>query len=239
MVESERRFTADAAHELRTPIAAIRAQAQVAQTVVDDVLRRRALTRTLEGCDRAAHLIDQLLVLSKLDADGDARPARTSVDLSDVVRSVAADLAPQAFRQGQTLELDAPAACRSVGDATLLAVLARNLIDNALRYSPEGARVDVAVRSDRGRVMLSVEDGGPGLAEADRQRLGERFFRVAGSAASGSGLGWSIVRRIADVHGAELRVERSDSLGGLAVRVRFPAESAAPPAFGVARPAQV
>ena len=229
MVESERRFTADAAHELRTPIAAIRAQAQVALTVVDDGLRRRALARTLEGCDRAAHLIDQLLVLSKLDADAEARPARTNVDLSEIVRSVAAELAPQALHQGQTLELDAPAPCCSVGDATLIAVLVRNLIDNALRYSPEGARVNVAVRVDLDRPVLTVEDGGPGLAEADRQHLGERFFRVPGSGASGSGLGWSIVRRIAEVHAADWQVDRSAALGGLAVRVRFSAAAASPP----------
>ena len=226
MVEAERRFTADAAHELRTPIAAIRAQAQVAQSVADDGLRRRALAQTLEGCDRAAHLIDQLLVLSKLDADNDTRPTRASVDLSDIVRNVAAELAPLALQAGQALELDAPTPCRSVGDATLLAVLARNLIDNALRYSPEGARVNVAVLPERDRVVLSVEDGGPGLAEADRHRLGERFFRVPGSAASGSGLGWSIVRRIAEVHGAEWQVDRSAALGGLAVRVRFSAAAA-------------
>jgi two-component system, OmpR family, sensor histidine kinase QseC len=224
MVESERRFTADAAHELRTPVAGIRAQAQVALSVADDGVRRRALTRTLEGCDRASHLIDQLLILSRLDADAQARPSSENVDMSELVRSVAAELAPMALRQGQTLELDAPAPCCSLGDATLLAVLVRNLIDNALRYSPEGARVHAAVRSERDKVIVSVEDGGPGLADDDRVRLGERFFRVPGSAATGSGLGWSIVRRIAEVHGAALHVDRSASLGGLAVRVCFGAQ---------------
>jgi len=99
----------------------------------------------------------------------------------------------------------------------------RNLVDNAVRYAPAGAAVQVAVRREGAQVMLQVDDGGPGLAEADLARLGERFFRVPGSAAPGSGLGWSVVRRIAEVQGAALEAGRSPSLGGLRVTVRWPA----------------
>lgn len=219
MVESERRFTADAAHELRTPIAGIRAQAQVALAAGDDGQRRHALLRTLEGCDRAARLIDQLLILARLDADGSA--ALGAVELDRLVRGVAAELAPEALRQGQVLELDAPMPCVVSGDPTLLAVLVRNLIDNALRYSPPEARIRVDVRIVAGATVLSVEDSGPGVTEADREHLGERFFRIPGSVAGGSGLGLSIVRRIAAVHGAVLELRRSESLGGLAARVVF------------------
>jgi len=101
-------------------------------------------------------------------------------------------------------------------------VLVRNLVDNALRYSPAGARVIVGVSGAQGGVRLTVDDDGPGMRESDMPRLGERFFRVLGSAHSGSGLGWSIVRRVADAHGAVLRIGRSSRLGGLSVGVEFP-----------------
>jgi two-component system sensor histidine kinase QseC len=225
LLESERRFTADAAHELRTPIAAIRAQAQVALGEADDARRRHALQATLEGCDRATRLVEQLLTLARLEAD--AVPSTHVVDLAAVVRDVVAAAAPRSLARRQDLELDAAAGCGVRGDATLLAVLARNLVDNAVRYSPDGARIRVGVRRVGPRVELSVEDGGPGLTAEQTTRLGERFFRVTGSSASGSGLGWSIVRRIAAAHGMEVDVARSAALGGLAVRLHAPAATAA------------
>ena len=217
LLESERRFTADAAHELRTPIAAIRAQAQVALGEADDARRTHALKNTLEGCDRATRLVEQLLTLSRLEAV--TAPAMAAVDLSALTQRVVAELAPKALAKNQTLEFEAAEPCSVPGNETLLTVLVRNLIDNAVRYSPASAQVKVSVRQQAGRVVLSVEDSGPGLAEADRNRLGERFFRVPGSSESGSGLGWSIVRRIAAVHRLDLQVETSAELGGLAIRV--------------------
>jgi two-component system, OmpR family, sensor histidine kinase QseC len=221
LMDSERRFTADAAHELRTPIAAIRAQAQVALGEPDAAARRHALDATLAGCDRAARLVDQLLTLSRLEEAGAAVPHEL-LDLAALVRREAAALAPAAIDKGQTLDVEAEA-CTVRGDATLLAVLVRNLVDNAIRYSPPGARVAVTVAAHSGRVQLRVQDGGPGLADADRQRLGERFFRVLGSGQGGSGLGWSIVRRIAAVHAWTLQVGVSAALGGLDVGVEGPA----------------
>lgn len=217
LLEAERRFTADASHELRTPIAAIRAQAQVALNETDDALRRHALHNTLAGCDRATRLVEQLLTLSRLEA-ADA-PAMGDVDLSALARQVAANLAPKAIAKGQTLELDAPTPCHLPGNDTLLAVLVRNLVDNALRYSPPAAHIQVTVREHDGQCLLRVEDSGPGLEEAERDRLGERFFRVPGNPEAGSGLGWSIVKRIAAVHRLQVRVERSTELGGLGVWV--------------------
>ena len=226
LLEAERRFTADAAHELRTPIAAIRAQAQVALGEADDARRRHALQATLEGCDRATRLVEQLLTLARLEAD--TKPSTQVVDLAAIARDVVAAAAPRSLARRQDLELDAPAACGVRGDATLLAVLVRNLVDNAVRYSPDGARVRVGVRRAGARVELAVEDGGPGLAPEQLSRLGERFFRVTGSSASGSGLGWSIVRRIAAAHGMSVDVARSAELGGLAVRVGAAAADTAP-----------
>ncbi len=217
LLDSERRFTADAAHELRTPIAAIRAQAQVALGEAEPGARRRALESTLEGCDRLVRLVEQLLTLSRLEAASPQSGVRA--DLAAIVRRVAADLAPKAISKEQALELRAEDGSWIAADETLLGVLVRNLVDNALRYSPRGARIVLTVRTEQGKAVLRVEDSGAGMMEAERRRLGERFFRVAGNAESGSGLGWSIVRRIAANTGLEISAQRSAALGGLAVVV--------------------
>ena len=225
LLESERRFTADAAHELRTPIAAIRAQAQVALGATADAERSHALQATLRGCDRATRLVEQLLTLSRLESG--ARHALVDVDLAALARQVVADAAPLALDKRQAIEVDAAAEpCTVRGDATLLSVMIRNLVDNAVRYSPSGAVVKLAVSRAQGVVRLSLDDSGPGMSPADIERVGERFFRVIGSGQDGSGLGWSIARRIATVHRAVVRVARSASLGGLSVEVEFPAEGA-------------
>ena len=224
LLESERRFTADAAHELRTPIAAIRTQAQVALSEPDAAQRRHALQATLAGCDRATRLVEQLLTLSRLEAQGGSSPH--VVDLAAVVRQVVADVAPRALAKDQSLDLDAAQACPVAADDTLLAVLVRNLVDNAVRYSPAEARVHVSVQRQGDSVQVSVEDSGPGLPPDVQQRLGQRFYRPPGQAESGSGLGWSIVRRIAAVLGVEVTLSASTALGGLAVQVRVPAARA-------------
>jgi two-component system sensor histidine kinase QseC len=225
MVATERRFTADAAHELRTPIAAIRAQAQVALGAGTDTEQRdRALHFTLAGCDRATRLVQQLLTLARLESTATSTvTSGSNVDLSAVTRRIAAELAPTALARQQSLELDAGASCPVAGDEILVGVLVRNLIDNALRYSPDGARVHVRVALASKQAQLWVEDSGTGMTEQDMVRLGERFFRVLGSEQPGSGLGWSIVRRIANVFGVQIKVSRSELLGGLAVCVCWPA----------------
>lgn len=221
LLERERRFTGDAAHELRTPIAAIRVQAQVALAAGDDAQRRHALAATLAGCDRATRIVEQLLTLSRLE--GGEAGVRQPVDVAGVARRVAAELAPDSLARGQQLQLHARGDCAIAGDETLVAVLVRNLVDNAIRYAPAQARIDVEVRRDADAVLLTIEDSGPGLDAADLARLGERFFRVAGNGESGSGLGWSITRRIAQAHAATLLADRSPDLLGLRVRVAFPA----------------
>ncbi|MCK6424539.1 MAG: ATP-binding protein [Burkholderiaceae bacterium] len=216
LMESERRFTADAAHELRTPIAAIRTQAQVALGEADPGRRRHALLATLAGCDRAAHMVEQLLTLSRLEAG--ASPPMQPVDLHALAQQVLADLYPLALTRDQTLALEDEGPCQVSGNSALLSVLLRNLVDNAIRYSPDGATVQVRLgREADDTLRLEVADSGPGLSEAELARLGERFFRVPGSNQPGSGLGWSIVRRIVAVHRFELTVGRSPALGGLSV----------------------
>ena len=222
MLVSERRFTADAAHELRTPIAGIRAQAQVAMGAGnDEAQRQHALQSTLAGCDRATRLVEQLLTLARLEAQPEASTLAT-VDLSAVARQVAANLAPTALARHQALELDASSPCPVAGNDMLTAVLVRNLIDNAMRYSPDGAQILVQVMVLSGQAVLCVQDSGPGMTEGEMARLGERFFRVLGHEQPGSGLGWSIVKRIAGVFGAQVQVNRSALLGGLAVTVGWP-----------------
>jgi two-component system sensor histidine kinase QseC len=226
MVASERRFTADAAHELRTPIAAIRAQAQVAIGATDDPAERlHALQLTLAGCDRATRLVEQLLMLARLEAT--ATEPDSIIDLALQAQRVAADLAPAALAGGQTLELTAPANCFVRGNDTLAGVLLRNLADNALRYSPKGAHVRLQIELDAENAVLRVEDSGPGMTSEQMARLGERFYRVLGNDKPGSGLGYSIVQRIAAVFGARIEVGASLALGGLAVTVLWPLAPAA------------
>lgn len=220
VLDSERRFTADAAHELRTPIAAIKAQAQVALAEIDRGLREHALRAVLEGCDRAAHLVDQLLLLARLEAG--ALAERAPVELVALAQQVVAELAPRSIEKRQRLELDAGAPCVVSGNRPLLAVLIRNLVDNAVRYSPAGSKIVISVARADGHVSMNVEDGGSGLSDEQTQRLGERFFRGQGNLQTGSGLGWSIVRRIAGAHGAVIDVGRSRGLGGLRVEIGFP-----------------
>lgn len=220
LIERERRFTGDAAHELRTPIAAIRAQAQVALGATDEAQRRHALEATLAGCDRATRLVDQLLMLSRLEAEG-AGP-RHRVDLGAVTQQMLADLAGTALAKRQALDFEAAAGAIVAGDEALLAALGRNLVDNAIRYSPEAARITVRIERSGREVVLGVDDSGPGLADADLAQLGQRFFRPGGAEAPGSGLGWSIVQRIVAAHGGSLRALRSPALGGFRAEVRLP-----------------
>jgi two-component system sensor histidine kinase QseC len=222
-METERRFTADAAHELRTPIAAIRTQAQVALTsATNDQVRQQALQNTLLGCDRASRVVEQLLTLARVEGPQDV--ASEPFRLDQLAQQVMADLTPDALRRGQTLELLAPEALQVNGQSTLWQILLRNLIDNALRYSPDGAVVRInAQRLDPSHVQVTVQDSGAGLSSADMARLGERFFRVLGNQATGSGLGWSIVRHIASLQQVDVQVGKSVDLGGLQVILRFPA----------------
>jgi len=221
-METERRFTADAAHELRTPIAAIRAQAQVALTsVTNDHVRQQALQSTLVGCDRASRVVEQLLTLARMESPQDivSEPFR----LDQLAQQVIADLTPEALRRGQTLELLAPQSILIHGQSTLWQILLRNLIDNALRYSPDGAVVRIDAKTlDPSHVQVTVQDSGAGLSSADMARLGERFFRVIGTTATGSGLGWSIVRHIARLLQIDVQLGKSEDLGGLQVTLRYP-----------------
>ncbi|EER60040.1 histidine kinase [Acidovorax delafieldii 2AN] len=220
LLATEQQFTADAAHELRTPIAGIRMQAQVAQGATDAQERAQALEATVQGCDRATRLVEQLLQLARLDAESPT--GNSSTPLADVARQVAADLQAAAERRQQRIVLSDPLApdVHIPLPEPLARVLLRNLLDNALRYSPEGAEVRLRISGQAGgTAQLCVEDSGPGLTPEQQVRLGERFFRVLGTGQSGSGLGWSIVQRIARLHHLRVGTGTSPDLGGLRVTV--------------------
>ena len=220
-IEHERRFTSDAAHELRTPIAALKAQAQVARAATSAAERRRALDMAILGCDHAAHLVDQMLTLARLEPAQALRPDETC-DLRAVARDVAAEIAPSALSKQVEIELAEGQPARVAGHAAMLAVLVRNLIDNAVRYSPAGTTVRVGVTTTGADVQLTIIDEGPGVSVTDLARLGQRFFRVPGTDESGSGLGLSIVQRIAELHGASVRFEPGPQAKGLRVSVVLP-----------------
>lgn len=215
-LEAERRFTADAAHELRTPLAALATQAQVAARARDEGERHHALEQLTASTRRAARLVDQLLTLARLDPENAGTTETVSLDR--LAQDVCAAHGGAALAKDVELALEAePATVAGNGD--MLRILLRNLVDNGIRYTPAGGRVTVIVKP----AQLAVCDTGPGIPAEERQRVFDRFRRLAGQETEGSGLGLSIVQRIAERHGARLRLEDGDGGCGLRVVVEFPA----------------
>lgn len=229
--EAQQNFVADAAHELRSPLTAIKLQAQALrpQARVDETPAERdaAIIRLNHGIDRTIRLVEQLMVLAREEAGSD-QPSLpgVSIGLNEVVKLAMADVLPHAHLKQidlGVLNMDASASPHVNGQPEALRVLLRNLLDNAVKYTPSGGRVDVSLERAQGRPVLKVEDSGPGIAAQDRERVFDRFYRSSGAAfETGSGLGLSIVRVIAAAHGATLNLDRSARLGGLQVSVLFP-----------------
>lgn len=220
---NERQFTSDAAHELRTPIAAIRMQAQVALGATQPEAQKNALHDLLHACDRATRLISQLLDLSRLDAFA---VNHTSIDFPslDVVAATRFQLAEAGQEwlvKKQKLSFEAPESLELKINPDWLAVIVRNLVDNASRYSPVGASINVSWVSSP-MPSLIIEDSGPGISETDMQRLGDRFFRVLGDNSTGCGLGWSIVKKIARICELQIDLSQGQILGGFKVQVSWP-----------------
>lgn len=220
--DAQRNFVADAAHELRSPLAALRLQVQGLQRARDEATRELALERLLAGIDRATRLVEQLLLLARQQASVSSGEPAQPVGLTDLARAALADAAVQAHQRRIDLGLAQADAGEMPGHPDALRILLRNLLDNAIRYTPEGGRVDVSVQREADALLLSVDDSGPGIAEADRLRVFDRFYRVQGAPAGGSGLGLAIVQAIAQLHGAALTLSSAPALGGLRVQLRFP-----------------
>ncbi len=220
-MRKERQFLAEAAHELRTPLAALLAHAQVAQRSRSLDEAKAPLEQLVRGVERSARLSQQLLDSARLDAE---RPPgeRSAIELADLVAVTTREFETVAATKCQTIALDTgPSPIE--GDVDELGILIGNLIDNALRYTPAGGRVAVCCRRDGGSVRLEVRDNGPGVPADERARIFDRFFRVAGSNERGSGIGLSLVARIAESHGAV--IDTGDGLegGGFGIAVVFPA----------------
>jgi two-component system OmpR family sensor kinase len=234
-LEARKNFVADAAHELRSPLTALKLQAQALRRPVeagdDPGTREAAVARLNQGIDRTIHLVEQLLALARAEG-GEAtaaEPLHTATDLHEVARLAVADVLSHAQARGIDLGLDEASthqALRVRGDTEALRALLRNLLDNAVKYTPAPGRVDVSLTREADQAVLRVDDSGPGIPEAERERVFDRFIRgeLAGAASrvTGSGLGLAIVRAIADRHGATLTLGSSPALGGLRVECRLP-----------------
>lgn len=218
-LERERTFTADAAHELRTPLAAIRVQAEVALNTDDAVTRRQAMMQVIAGVDRSTHLARQLLTLARLEQD-DALP-RQAVDLGALAAEVLALRAGAADARAIDVDLQVEPGCVVRGDPGTLRILIDNLVDNAIKYGGSGGHIAVAVRRRADAWQLTVADDGAGVAAAEWPRLRDRFYRGAERGAPGSGLGLSIVERIAAAHHATVVIGTGIDGRGLAVSVDF------------------
>ena len=216
---TQRAFVADAAHELRSPLTALKLQLQLLQRAPDEAARAAAIEALGEGITRAARLVEQLLTLARSEP-GAAAATPAQLDLSELVRSAVADVVPLANTRGGTLALFAEAPVWVDGDAAALTALVRNLADNALRYSPRGSQVELRVTNDKGVPMLQVDDAGPGIPAEEHGRVFDRFYRRNAGDEPGTGLGLAIVRSVAEQHRAQVALGRSP-LGGLRVTVRF------------------
>lgn len=220
--EREKRFAADAAHELRTPLAALKAQAQVALNTNDIDEKNTALQKVIASVNRNTHIVQQLLTLSKLVPDEKNINDLDDVNLAKTTREVLAMLAPTAVKKQIELEFDGQESTALIpGNATAISILIRNLVDNAIRYSHPGGRVTVHVYQEKGEVALQVQDNGPGIPDEFRTRVFERFFRALGNESPGSGLGLAIVQQIAALHNARIVLTSPSQGTGLIVCVFF------------------
>ena len=218
----ERRFTSDAAHELRTPLAAIRANTQVMQGARTPEEFTTASVNLLASVDRSGRLIEQLLALARVDASANLPHPFDAVDLAPLVHAQIAE--HERFAARRQVEIEASTEPAKVyGDRELLRVLLRNLVDNAIRYSRADTRVVISCDTLADGVELAINDQGVGIAPDERTRVFERFYRASGTHDYGSGLGLSIVRRIADLHGARIQVTTGAGQRGTCFTVRFPA----------------
>jgi two-component system sensor histidine kinase TctE len=227
-IDMQKRFIADAAHQMKTPLAGMRMQSELALRQLDPDEIHRSLEQLAKSSESATRLVNQLLALARAENQPHAGLAFEQLDLGQLARATVQDWVPASFAHRIDLGLEVHDEQVAVaGNPLMLRELLSNLIDNALRYTPAGGSVTVRVRRDGGQALLEVEDTGPGIAPAERPRVFERFYRILGSSAPGSGLGLAIVREIAQQHGADIDVfnnprSQSKKLPGSLFRLTFP-----------------
>ena len=219
--DSQRVFVADAAHEMRSPLAALKIQLQGLQRAPDDPTRELAIRRLAAGIDRAGHLVDQLLALARQEASVAEGVQLAPIDLAQPGFLAISDTLASAQARQIDLGVHRAESVTMPGNAEALRILVRNLLDNGVKYTPAGGTVDLSVHPSGDGALVTVEDSGPGIPEQDRSRVLDRFYRASGASSTGSGLGLAIVKSIADMHHAVVVLDESQRLGGLRVRVAF------------------
>jgi two-component system OmpR family sensor kinase len=223
-LDIQKAFVADAAHELRTPLAAVQIQSQLVARAKDDAARSEAIADLQAGVTRATRLAEQLLALARSEPDGLA--VTDAIDLRALLQDCVLTYTPLAQDRGVDLGIEASEAATVIGDPESLRVMFNNLVDNATKYTPRGGRVDVSLHVEDGHPVVRIADSGPGIEPAERERVFDRFYRAGAGETrvrtdvAGSGLGLAIVRRIATQHHAAVSLDRSPA-GGLQVNVRF------------------
>ena len=217
-LDAQRAFVADAAHELKTPLTALGLQIRLAERAESAEDRKHAFAELKQGLERAIHLVHQLLTLARQEP-GAFEQAQEDVDLVALARNVVADFVVAADAKLIDLGIKAEMPAHVTGNPAALRILLSNLVDNAIRYSPNGGRIDVSIQSGDRTAALIVQDAGPGIPEADLARVIDRFYRVTGTQAQGSGLGLSIVKRIAETHDADITLTNTGN--GLRACVTF------------------
>jgi two-component system sensor histidine kinase TctE len=228
-IQMQQRFLADAAHQMKTPLAGLRTQAELALRETDPQQLKRSLRQIATSTERATHLINQLLSLARAEHQAADPGGFEVIELGAIARSVVQESVPDAISRSVDLGFEGiERPVRIVGVPMLVRELLLNLVDNAIRYTPAKGTVTVRVRLDGGSAFLEVDDTGPGIPESERQRVFDRFYRILGSNVDGSGLGLAIVREIAEQHSALLRVSFNpssddDSLPGTLISVEFEA----------------
>jgi two-component system sensor histidine kinase TctE len=219
---AQRRFIADAAHQLRTPLAGLKTQTEYALRQSDPENIRHALSQLSTGAQRAIHLANQLLALARAEPDAVRPKDLPAVDLNALARGAAAEWVPTALKKNIDLGFEGPETPVTIGgDAFLLTEMMGNLIDNAIRYTGRGGEVTLRVAAEP-QAELCIEDNGPGIPADEREQVFERFYRVLGSDSDGSGLGLAIVSEIVHAHGAEITLGEVQGKSGVKVTVRFP-----------------
>ena len=227
--EAQKQFVADAAHELRSPLTALKLQAQELQrssaaSQQDDsaTVRSAAVDKLNHGIDRSIRLVEQLLVLAREEANAGSTQFETT-DLMALLQLAVADVLPQAQRKSIDIGVICAEPASIKGQPEALRMAVRNLLDNAVKYTPEGGQIDISLNLDCGQAVLAIEDSGSGVAPEDQPRIFDRFYRAShATAQTGSGLGLAIVKTIADRHGATLRLDKPARLGGLRVEFCIP-----------------
>ena len=221
-MSAQNRFIADAAHQLRTPLAGAQAQLELALLESDPDQHQELLERVSTSMERLSHTITQLLSLARNQQDASHNMVMSRVNLNKIAQEVTTDMVPTAIKKGLDLGFEADTQSTIIlGDSKRLKEMLYNLVDNALLYTPAGGKVTVKVQHEAGEIVLSVIDNGPGIPKSEREKVFERFHRVIGTGQEGSGLGLAIVMEIAQLHQANVEIADEPRKKGLNIQVSF------------------